>query len=211
VSNLHVVAFLAQGHTAFHVVIGVQLSAVFGLKDSLRLEAAATVAALHGVSVSIISGDDNGAVRSVAAKLGICSPADKRDYMAALAAADDKEAAMTLFCSDGANDAIALAQATIGVHINGTSDVMQSVADTVLLHPSLACVLLLMGLSRAAVCRITINFARSFTYSLFAILLQACAFVKACIPPEDVGLAELVSVLPVGEVSVGYRLGMGMN
>jgi Cu2+-exporting ATPase len=86
--------------SVFCVVIGAQLAAVFGLEDTLRPEAAATVAALHkrSVSVSIVSGDDDSAMRSAAAKLGIrracaqCSPADKRDYMAALATAAAAEA-----------------------------------------------------------------------------------------------------------------------
>ncbi len=127
-SDPQVKAFLAHGYTVFCVVIGTQLSAIFGLEDSLRAEAAATVAELQrrGVRVSIVSGDDDGAVQSAAAKLGVstalsqCSPADKRDYVAALAAADEPAATVTLFCGDGANDAVVLAQATIGVHINAT-------------------------------------------------------------------------------------------
>jgi Cu2+-exporting ATPase len=194
-SDPQVAAFLAQGYTVFCVVIGTQLSAVFGLEDSLRPEAAATVAALQkrGVSVSIVSGDDDSAVR---------------DYMVALAAAaadNKKKPVVTLFCGDGANDAIALVQATIGVHINATSDVAQSAADAVLLRPSLAGVLLLMDLSGAAVRRIAFNFAWSFTYNLFAILLAAGAFVKAHIPSEYAGLGELVSVLPVILIALQLR------
>jgi Cu2+-exporting ATPase len=91
---------------------------------------------------------------------------------------------VTIFCGDGANDAIALAQATVGVHISAISDVAQSAADAVLLRLSLAGVLLLMDLSGAAVRRNAFSFAWSFAHNLFAILLAAGAFVKARIRPE---------------------------
>ncbi len=201
-SDPHVQALLGRGHTVLCAVIGTELCAVFGLKDSLRPEAEATVAELHkrGLTVSIVSGDEDGAVRSVASKLGIsnvrsrCSPADKRDYVKAIMT-DEKVVA--IFCGDGTNDAVALAQATIGVHINETSDVAQSAADTVLVRPSLTGLLILMDLSKAAIRRIAFNFAWSFTYNTFAILLAAGAYVKVTIEPQYAGLGELISVLPV--------------
>lgn len=209
-SDPRVKVFLARGYTVFCVVIGTELSAVFGLEDSLRPEAAATVTELQkrGITVSIVSGDDDGAVRSTASKLGISnirstsSPADKRDYLMALMT---NEKAVTIFCGDGTNDAIALAQATIGVHINETSDVAQSAADAVLVRPSLTGVVLLIDLSKATVRRIAFNFAWAFTYNLFAILLAAGAFVNARIPPEYAGLGELVSVLPVILIALQLR------
>ncbi len=204
--------FCSQGYTVFCVVIGTELSAIYALEDSLRPEAVATVAELQrrGVTVSIVSGDDDGAVRSTASKLGIpdihthskCSPADKRDHLLAIMA--DKSV-ITIFCGDGTNDAVALAQATIGVHINDTSEVAQSAADAVLVRPSLTGVLMLIDLSKAAVRRIGFNFGWSFVYNLFAILLAAGAFVNARIPPEYAGLGELVSVLPVILIALQLR------
>jgi Cu2+-exporting ATPase len=113
-----------------------------------------------------------------------------------------KAAAVTLFCGDGADDAVALAQATVGVHINATSDMAPRAADAALLRPSLAGVL---DLSRAAVRRIAFNFAWSFTYNLFAILLAAGAFVRARIRPEFAGLDKLVSMLSVILIALQLR------
>lgn len=107
-----------------------------------------------------------------------------------------------MFCSNGTNDAVALAQATIGVHMNEGTGVAKSAADVVLTHPSLAGVLTAITLSKNASNRIKFNFAWSFVYNLFAILLGAGAFVRAQIPPEFAGLDELGSFLPVIVASV---------
>jgi Cu2+-exporting ATPase len=102
-----------------------------------------------------------------------------------------------MFCGDGTNDAVALAGATIGVHMNGGTDVAQSAADVVLVRPDLGKILTVMAISRKSIHRIAFNFGWSFVYNLFAILLASGAFVHARIPPEYAGLGELVSVLPV--------------
>ncbi|KAI0850525.1 heavy metal translocatin [Daldinia vernicosa] len=222
-SDLRVQAVLAKGHTAFCVTIGSELQAVFGLADTIRQDAAQTIAELQRrkITVSMLSGDDDGAVQAVASSLGIpvenalsrCSPADKRAYIQKLLGnqevADNKRQPVVVFVGDGTNDAVALAQATIGVHVNSGTDVAQSAADVVLMRPSLGGVLAMIDVSRAAVRRVAFNFGWSFVYNVFAIMLAAGAFVNAGenvrIPPEFAGLGELVSVLPVIVVAVSLR------
>ena len=215
-SDVSVKSVLAQNHTAFCFTIDGALAAVYGLEDSLRTGAAHVVAALRkrGVSVHVVSGDDDGAVQHVAAKLNIpngniharSSPADKQAYINGLLgnAAKDKKPTV-IFCGDGTNDAVALAQATIGVHMNEGSDVAQSAADVVLMRPDLLGILTIMSMSKRAVNRIRFNFGWSFFYNTFAILLAAGAFVNARIPPAFAGLGELVSVLPVIGAAVLLR------
>ncbi|KAL8856324.1 MAG: hypothetical protein Q9178_007088 [Gyalolechia marmorata] len=207
---------LSQGYTAFCFTLDGSLAAVFGLEDSLREDAFFTVSKLqsNGISVHILSGDDDDAVRAIASYLNIpmtnvqsrCTPADKQAHIKNLLATtpDHRSSAgkkannpIVIFCGDGTNDAIALAQATIGVHINEGTDVAQSAADIVLLRPHLSGMLTAITVSRKSIHRIAFNFGWSFVYNLFAILLAAGAFVRARIPPEYAGLGELVSVLPV--------------
>lgn len=195
---------LAKGLTVFGVTMSGNLIAVFGLADSLRAESHFVVTELQNrnIAVSIISGDDAGAVDAVAAKLGIpvgrvrsrCTPGEKQEYLKRLVADEGKK---VIFCGDGTNDAVALAQADIGVHINTGSDVAQTAADVVLVRPYLTGILVLLDLSKAAFHRIFFNFAWAFVYNLFAILLAAGAFVNARIEPQFAGLGEIVSVLPV--------------
>ena len=199
---------LAQGYTVFCFTIDNALQAVYGLEDELRPDAAGTIETLQksGVSVHVVSGDDDRAVQSLASKLSIpagnvrsrSSPADKKDCIQALLdTGTDCKKPVVVFCGDGTNDAVALAQATIGVHMNEGTDVSQSAADVVLMRPSLAGILTMMDASRKSVNRIKFNFTWSFVYNTFAVLLAAGAFVNARIPPEFAGLGELVSVLPV--------------
>ncbi|OPB43264.1 hypothetical protein A0O28_0111280 [Trichoderma guizhouense] len=217
-SNPVVQSMLSNGYTVFGFTIDSSIAAIFALQDSIRPDATSTIQTLltRGISVHIISGDDDGAVRSVAARLNIieanvrsrCIPADKQVYIQNLLQSPipteqinkvgKSKKPVVIFCGDGTNDAVALAQATIGVHMNeeGT-DVAKSAADVVLMRPNLAGILTIIAVSRKSMRRIAFNFGWSFVYNLFAILLAAGAFVNARIPPEYAGLGELVSVLPV--------------
>lgn len=65
--------------------------AVYSLEDELRPNAIGTIENLEirGVSVHMVSGDDDGAVQTLASKIGIpnnnvrsrSSPSDKKDYI----------------------------------------------------------------------------------------------------------------------------------
>ncbi|KAL8906376.1 MAG: hypothetical protein Q9207_002088 [Kuettlingeria erythrocarpa] len=195
---------LAKALTVFCVAVDDRLVAAYGLSDSLRSESGVVITELEkrGIAVSIVSGDEAGAVEDVAQKLGIqpshvrsrCSPGDKQEYIKKLMTDESKA---VIFCGDGTNDAVALAQADIGIHMSSGSDVAQTAADVVLMRPYLGGILVLLDLSKAAFHRIFFNFAWSFVYNLFAILLAAGAFVNARISPQYAGLGEIVSVLPV--------------
>ncbi|CEP62631.1 cation-transporting P-type ATPase PCA1 LALA0_S06e00122g [Lachancea lanzarotensis] len=198
----------SEGYTTFCFSVGGSVSAIFALEDSLRDDAPDVVARLQrqGVSVHLLSGDDEVPVLCVASKLKIpetnvkakSSAIDKRLYVEKLLknhCVDGK--ANVMFCGDGTNDAIALAQATIGIHLNSASGLAESAADVVLARPTLSSIVSLMNLSKLSMQRIRFNFAWSFIYNLLAILLGAGVFVKARIPPEYAGLGELVSVVPV--------------
>lgn len=220
-------SILSEGLTTFCFTINGSLVAAFGLQDSLRPDAIPTIAQLHqrGIKVHVISGDDEAAVRAVTTRLAIpdsqvrprCTPADKKAYIQDLLSSStgggkpgEQQQPTVLFCGDGTNDAVALAQATIGVHMNDTSgtDAAESAADVVLMRPSLTGILTLMAVSRKSVRRVAFNFAWSAVYNTFAVLLGAGAFTAlggARIPPAFAGLGELVSVLPVVLAAVLLR------
>jgi len=213
---------LASGYSAFCFTVNDELIAAYGLEDSLRGDALSTVQELQkrGISVHVISGDDDGAVRSTTTRLGIppenvrsrCAPGDKKVYVEQLLSIPvpskswfrskgSEHKSVVIFCGDGTNDAVALAQATIGVHMNDRAgaDVAQSAADVVLMRPNLGGILSIIVLSKKAIRRIQFNFAWSFVYNVLALLMAAGALsaYNVKIPAEYAGLGELVSVLPV--------------
>jgi Cu2+-exporting ATPase len=201
----HVLPFLSRGSSVFCMAINNELSAVLGLQDEVRPEAFNVVSALTArhIGASIVSGDDAGPVGNVAQQLGIpstcmrfrCSPIDKQEYIQFIKSSNPK--AVILFIGDGTNDALALASADLGIHMNDGTDVARSAAGVVLTRPDLEGVLVLLDISRAAFGCILFNFGWSFVYNLFAILLAAGAFVNARILPAYAGIGEIVSVLPV--------------
>ncbi|CAD6601151.1 XXYS1_4_G0019120.mRNA.1.CDS.1 [Saccharomyces cerevisiae] len=210
ISNTKAVTALEQGYSVFCFSVNGSVTAVYALEDSLRADAVSTINLLRqrGISLHILSGDDDGAVRSMAARLGIessnirshATPAEKSEYIKDIVegrncdSSSQSKRPVVVFCGDGTNDAIALTQATIGVHIN---EVAKLAADVVMLKPKLNNILTMTTVSQKAMFRVKLNFSWSFTYNLFAILLAAGAFVDFHIPPEYAGLGELVSILPV--------------
>ncbi|THG98752.1 hypothetical protein EW026_g3473 [Hermanssonia centrifuga] len=200
---------LAEGLTTFCVMDDNILIAVYALSDTIRPEAASLFVSLRArnIGISVLSGDHAAAVDRVSSSLGIpsdcvragCLPADKAVYIRELQA----KGAKVMFCGDGTNDSVALAQADIGVHMSsdasssGAGAAASGASDAVLLRPSLTGLMSLVELSEAVHKRIIMNFLWAAIYNLVAILFAGGAFVNARIAPAYAGLGEIVSVLPV--------------
>ena len=200
--HAQIISRARSGETLFCVTIDAILVAIYCLRSAVRIEALSIVRELHarGVTCHIVSGDSHLAVGDIALRLGIStrnamsrhSPAEKQRYVQALM----DSGRCVLFCGDGTNDAVAVAQAHIGVQFGHTSDVTNATADVVLLG-GLEGITKLLDISKAAFRRIVFNFVWSAFYNVFAILLAAGAFVTVRIPPAYAGVGEIVSVLPV--------------
>ncbi|EWY82045.1 Cu2+-exporting ATPase [Fusarium oxysporum NRRL 32931] len=178
---------------------------VFGLSAQIRPEAVRVISELksRNINVHLVSGDQIKAVQAVAASVGIPAenvigertPPEKRDYVASLM---DK-GKRVLFCGDGTNDAIAVAQANVGAQMGGgltSSDVTQGAADVVLLN-GLEGIPFLLDISKVSFQRMYFNFVWSAVYNILAITMASGAWVEFRIPPRYAGLGEMVSVVPV--------------
>ncbi|KAJ4295408.1 hypothetical protein N0V90_007420 [Kalmusia sp. IMI 367209] len=184
--------------------------ATFFLQSCVRETAKATISHLHSrkIRVHMLTGDHDSAAACVAQNLGISpalvrgrlKPEDKKSYIEAQQA----DGRICMFVGDGTNDAVAIKQAAVGVHLNRGSDVAKSAADIVLMQPRLMDVVILLDISRAAYRRIIMNFAWSFVYNVGAILLASGAVRKWRIEPQYAGLGELISVVPV--VCVAFQM-----
>ncbi|KAF5590096.1 Cu2+-exporting ATPase [Fusarium subglutinans] len=178
---------------------------VFGLSAQIRAEAVRVISELKSrdINVHLVSGDQIKAVQAVAASVGIPTenvvgertPPEKRDYVASLM----EQGKRVLFCGDGTNDAIAVAQANVGAQMGGgltSSDVTQGAADVVLLN-GLEGIPFLLDISKVSFQRMYFNFVWSAVYNILAITMASGAWVEFRIPPRYAGLGEMVSVVPV--------------
>jgi heavy metal translocating P-type ATPase len=202
---------LESDHTLLCVTIAGEHTATFRLKDRIRHTARPVIKRLQdqGIAVHMLSGDNQGAVNAVGFTLGITPshvegsqrPSDKQKYIEYL----QDNGRTVMFVGDGTNDAVALKQADVGVHLQHGCDIAKSAADIVLMNPQLHDLLTMLDISRAAYRRIVLNFVWSAAYNIVAILMAAGAFVKVRIEPAYAGLGELVSVLPVVLIAFQMR------
>ncbi|RMY60769.1 hypothetical protein D0865_01357 [Hortaea werneckii] len=203
---------IEAGMTAYSVTIDGSLILAFGLHSQIRDEAASVVQALQrqNIRCHIVSGDTDKAVQGIASRVGIDSnnvasrhsPAQKMEFVKQL----QSDGRIVLFCGDGTNDAVATAQANVGIQIGTASDVTNGVCDVNLLG-GLEGILTLLRISKRAFSRITFNFVWAAVYNVFAVLLASGALVKFRIPPAYAGLGEIVSVCPVIAAAVSLIWG----
>ncbi|MFF8478447.1 heavy metal translocating P-type ATPase [Streptomyces sp. NPDC015414] len=156
-SAVHAAAGLEEeGRTAVLVTLDGEPAGVLGIADRLRAEAAATVAALGGLTGAtpvLVTGDNPRAAARLAAEVGITDvragllPQDKVTAVREMARAGRK----VLVVGDGVNDAPALAAAHTGIAMGRAgSDLALETADAVVVRDELATVPAVVRLSRRA-------------------------------------------------------------
>jgi Cu2+-exporting ATPase len=169
----------------------------FVLDDVLRQGAAELIAELGrlGKRVHVLSGDQEGPVRAVAARLGIerlaagMRPDAKRDYVARL----QSRGALVAMVGDGINDAPVIAQADVSVAMASGATLAQARADAVLLSGEPADLARAFGKATETLRVIRQNLAWATGYNLVVIP----AAVLGHVTPWMAGLAMSASSLLV--------------
>ncbi|MBI3541888.1 MAG: HAD-IC family P-type ATPase, partial [Deltaproteobacteria bacterium] len=152
--------------------------AYFG--DRIRPDSARCVSKLRemGLVPYIVSGDNYRPVHAAAAALHIDSarvvsgatPEDKRRF------AESEPRA--LMVGDGANDALALASAYVGIAVHGSVEVSLRAADVYVTRPGLAPVVDLVRIAKETMATIHRNFAFSLLYNVAGGLAAATGHVS---------------------------------
>lgn len=172
------------GATRAWLLIDGKIAGVFSLAATCLPGVANVVATLQRHSgdrkhVVMASGDNDGACQMIAKEVGIevvhseVSPEGKVQIINNL----KKEGAAVAIIGDGINDAMALAEADVGIAAFGGTDIAFQSADIVLLSPGLQVLGDLIVLSARTRQIIRQNLWWAFGYNVLAIPLAAGAFV----------------------------------
>lgn len=169
-------AFLQDGCTITYLAADARYIGFLALSDTLREDSADMIQCLAelGVQPLLLTGDNQNAAGSIAAKLQIsnvraeCLPETKLsviDYC-------QKEGKNVCMIGDGINDAPALKKATVGIAMGGVgSDIAVDAADIALVDDEVKELPHLLTLSKRMMTTIKLNLTFSMTLNFAAIIL----------------------------------------
>ncbi len=173
----------AEGKTSVLVAVDGGEVGILAVSDTVRPGAKDAVARLHrmGLSVALLSGDNERVAQAVAHQVGITE-------VAAGVRPDGKAAAVkkwqqggkiqVAMVGDGVNDAPALAQADLGIAMGQGADVALEAADITLLRPDLGGIADALLLSRRTMKTIRQNLFWAFIFNAVGIPLAACGLLN---------------------------------
>ena len=174
--DLKAQSIVQSGQTIIYLAVSGLLQGLIAIEDDLRPDAVETVRQLHdlGLNTVLLTGDRQEVAQAIASKLNIAQvfsrvqPESKAQIIQSLQ--QNYKVAMV---GDGINDAPALAQADVGISLQGSTDVAVATADIVLMQNKLQDVIQSIALSRATVTKIKQNLIWALAYNVFAIPIAA--------------------------------------
>jgi Cu+-exporting ATPase len=194
-NNLESVAERLQndGKTAMWLAEESRAVAIIGVADTLKEGSAEAVQSLEemGLQVVMMTGDNRVTARKIADLVGIdrvlaeVLPGQKSANVALL----QEEGLVTAMVGDGINDALALAQADVGIAIGTGADVAMETAGITLMSGDLRGVSRAIALSRATMRTVKQNLVWAFGYNV--VLIPLAAGLLALFPELPVYLREL--------------------
>ena len=172
--------------------------AAFVLQDETKPDAAAILQQLvrHGITLHILSGDNQAAVSQLADELGIthyraaATPEDKLAYVQQLQA-DGKR---VLMLGDGINDAPVLAAADVSVAVAGSADVARDGADVVLLNEDFSALPVMLAQAARTRRIIRQNLIWATVYNLLVVPLAVLGYVTPWIAAIGMSASSLMVV-----------------
>ncbi|MDH3451953.1 MAG: copper-translocating P-type ATPase [Gammaproteobacteria bacterium] len=166
-----------DGQTVMHVSVDGKSSGLLGVADPIKATTPDALRQLHaeGLTIVMLTGDNQATARTVAAKLGIDEvvadvlPEQKADVVKKLQAAGH----VVAMAGDGINDAPALAQAEVGIAMGTGTDVAMESAGVTLVKGDLRGIVRARRLSLATMRNIRQNLFFAFFYNALGVPIAA--------------------------------------
>ena len=166
-----------EGKTVIFMALDGRLSALLGIEDPIKESSKEAIKLLReeGIEVVMLSGDNEQTANIVASRLGIGEvfanilPEGKGDVVKKL----QKSGAVVAMAGDGINDAVALAQADVGIAMGEGTDVAIESAGITLIKGDLMGIVKVRKISRATMKNIRQNLFFAFVYNSVGIPIAA--------------------------------------
>jgi P-type Cu+ transporter len=192
------VAAERAGNTAVFVGRAGSAEAVLVVADTVKATSREAVAAFHdlGLTVTLLTGDNDRTARSVGAEVGVDSVISEvlPDAKAAEIVRLQAEGHRVAMVGDGINDAPALAQADLGIAVGTGTDVAIEASDLTIVSGDLRAAADAVALSRRTLATIKGNLFWAFAYNTAAIPLAAFGVLNPMIAAGAMGMSSLFVV-----------------
>lgn len=167
----------AQGATVMYVAIESRAAGILGVADPIKASTPGALDALRAdhIRIVMLTGDNRKTAAAVASRLGITEieaevlPEQKNAVVRRL----KSEGRVVAMAGDGVNDALALAEADVGIAMGTGTDVAMESAGVTLVKGDLAGIARARHLSRSTMRNIRQNLVLAFIYNVLGIPLAA--------------------------------------
>ncbi len=172
-------AYEKSGNTKIYIGWDNEVKGIFALADVVKDEAKEVVTMLKsmGKKVVMITGDSEETGHAIGGSLNIDNiytqilPDQKSTIVE-----DLKKSSTVVMVGDGINDAVALANADVGIAVSSGTDVAIETADVVLMKNDLSYLLTAIKLSEKTIAKIKQNLFFAFIYNVIGIPIAAGVF-----------------------------------
>lgn len=174
--------------------------AQFQIDDEIRPESFEAIAQLKkmGLKVCLLSGDKKDKVLKIAESLNIEAENCYAEITPEMKADIIKNQPRSIMVGDGANDALALSMANVGIAVHGAMDISLRASDVYLTVPGILSIVDLVKISHETMRVIYRNFILSLLYNSVSVMLAYTGYISpltaAIIMPLS-SLTVLISTL----------------
>lgn len=170
--------------------------AKFDVRDGVRSDSKAIISRLqdHGYSVSVLSGDKKEIVKNLAIEAGI-TPALAFGAMTPEEKVLRVKSPGSVMVGDGANDAMALESAGVGIAVSGAMDIALRASDVYLTTPGLSGVENLLILSRETMKVVKRNLILSIVYNSASVIFVFTGLINPLVAAIVMPVSSLTVLL----------------